>query len=115
MEKLIPAVVDELVLSIKELSDKSFQERVWLGKDLRLESSFTDVRMFLVDDLEEHLLYEYAVAIGLSTPVELVNLIKLFKEYDYKGKTDRQIIEDKDWDIIVSQAVIVLENISDKV
>jgi hypothetical protein len=117
--KIPQPIFDEIILRIKELSDKDFQRQVWLniGNINKYESCFFDVYNGLVQDLpSEYLLNESPDddRINKSFLTEFKLLLDLLKGYPDQNKTDKQIIDDPEWDKVVEQAKLVLRAYNEK-
>jgi hypothetical protein len=99
---------ENIYSDIEELSDKSFQEKVWLGKNDKYVSSFVEVMCRLFDDnrFEDEFWKEENLQ-GLNFTPQLLMELKLLKEMlnSYEEKpTDIEILNDPKWDKIIAQA-----------
>jgi hypothetical protein len=98
---------------ILELSSLELQRKLWLNEnnDTGLTSSYIEVMCSLFDDFQiEEFLDEPVSVTGLSsvTLSELRTLIKLLDEYQ-ELETDKEIIVDPEWFIIVKQAQVCIQ------
>ena len=101
--------------SLKDYSDLSTQEKLWLGKDLDFFSSFEEDLSMLFDSfcLDDFLSDDNWQKLRLSDNLR-GKLVEFRNALDtYKGKeTDKEILEDPEWHKIVNHAkeVILLWN-----
>jgi len=104
--------IENTYRDIIELSDLNKQKKSWLGNDPNYVSSYVEIMCKLFDDNNFDIFIDESEKLGL--PYKLVNELKKLREllnlYEEGNKTDKEIIEDPLWILIVIQAKIVLDN-----
>ena len=108
MNNLVNGIRNDIV----ELSDIEVQKKYWLGKDSEHISSYTELMCRLFDDdCFDHFIDKEALRYDVSIEVigQLAIIRDLLNQYESGDKSDKEIIDDPKWLIIVNHAKIVLE------
>lgn len=98
-----------------EISDLSYQKRVWLGRDSVKVSSFTELMCRLYDD------YNFKMFIDrIASEKASEDLVKKLRDFDKKlgafskndidKKNDAEIIQDSLWREIAYDAKIIIDS-----
>ena len=103
---------EDIYSAIENISDKAYQEEVWLGKSKDFVSSFVEVICILFDDLcfkDEFWKPEHIIHFNFSQKLikEMQLLIDMIDNYKEKP-TDEEILKDPEWDKVVEQAKRVI-------
>ena len=104
--------IENTYRDILELSDLNKQKKSWLGNDPNYVSSYVEIMCKLFDDNNFDIFIDESEKLGLSYKLvnELKKLRELLNQYEEGDKTDKEIIEDPLWSLVVNQAKIVLDN-----
>lgn len=111
MEKIIEKGIYERLL---ELSSLSLQRKIWLNidNDLGLNSSYEELICSLFDDFcFDEFVDKDAIKEGISEKViiELKKTRDMLNHYNDINKSDQEILNDKNWELIADQAKLVLK------
>ena len=104
--------IENTYRDILELSDLDKQKKSWLGNDPNYVSSYVEIMCKLFDDDNFDIFIAESEKLELSSKLvnELKKLRELLNQYEEGDKTDKEIIEDPSWGLVVNQAKIVLNN-----
>ena len=103
--------IENIYRDILELSDLDKQRNSWLGNDPNYVSSYVKIMCRLFDDNDfDNFIDIESDKLGVSYTLvtELKKLRELLNQYEEGDKTDKEIIEDPLWVLIVNQAKIVI-------
>ncbi len=106
-EKWINWIKEEL----QEISDKEFQERVWVNGQGSEMSSYIEVMNRLFDDKRFNEFIDKAHLLGLNHELikELSELSGQLENYNDKNKSHAEIVKDIKWGEIRDKAKLVLQ------
>lgn len=101
---------------VTEISDRTFQERIWIKGEGPQVSSWTEVICRLFDDYDfDSFLDEYATQIGISSTLHkhLYQLRDKLNTYQQK-ETDAEIVVDPEWQQISQFAQDILGSLENE-